>query len=107
MLVAIMVGTIGLTACDCLRQVSAVVVEEGTNIPIEGVEIREHHGNGTYDEHAVTSNTNGTFEFSDISGGLRKCPDVQLHFAKPGFVPVDLTFPATMRGDTIRLKAAQ
>ena len=92
-----------LSSCDCFRRINAVVLEEGTAHPVGDVEVRERNANGSYEEQRLLTTANGTFEFSDVSGGFR-CPDVQLHFAKPGYLPLDRTFPSTTSGDTICLK---
>lgn len=72
--------------------------------PLNRVDVRERHDDGTYEEFAFSTDTAGLFEFSDIAGGLRKCPDVQLHFATEGFVPLDRAFPSFTKGDTILMK---
>lgn len=83
-----------------------MVIQADTNEPIQNVEIRERHGDGTYAGRTIVTGKDGAFTFEDISGGL-SCPDVQLHFARPGYVPVDLTFPAGTHGDTIHLMIAR
>ena len=87
-----------------MRVVSAVVLDAGTGNPVEGASIRERHDNRTYEAHQDLTNAEGLFEFSDLSGGLRRCPPVQLHVAKAGYVPLDRVCDAGTRGDTVRLR---
>jgi hypothetical protein len=91
------------TGCDCVRTVHASVVDDRSGLPLEGVSVREHQASGDYEEQACTSDGSGAFSFSDISGGLRHCPDVRLHFSRSGYVPVDRSFPSYSEGDTVRL----
>lgn len=94
-----------LASCDCMRVVNALVLDEETGRPIAGARVRERHGNGHYeDEYLVTENS-GRFEFKDISGGFRRCPPVQLHISKDGYVPKDREFEAGSGGDTVFLRA--
>lgn len=94
-----------LSSCDCYRTVSATVIDLDTKAPLQQVEVRERQDDGTYEEFSFTTDRAGLFEFSDISGGLRKCPNVRLHFAKEGYVPLDRTFPSATAGDTVFMKA--
>jgi len=103
--VSMLVVTALLAGCDCMRTVSATVLDQDTKAPLQQVEVRERYGDGTYEELTFTTNESGLFVFRDNSGGLRKCPDVELHFAKKGYVPVDRTFPSATAGDTVFLKA--
>jgi hypothetical protein len=102
---SMLVVTALLAGCDCLRTVSATVLDQDTNSPLQQVEVRERHGDGTYEELSLTTDEAGLFEFRDISGGLGKCPDVQLHFTKEGFLPLDRTFPSFTASDTVFMKA--
>ena len=90
-----------------MRLVTAVVLDAQSGKPIAGASIRERHDNGTYEEHQDLTNAQGLFEFSDISGGFRRCPPVQLHVAKEGYVPLDREFDAGTRSDTVRLRREQ
>ena len=98
-------GLASLASCDCIQQVEGVVVDIGTSIPIEDVTVRKRYSDGTYHSLGTTTNFVGAFEFNGISGGPWGCPDVQLHFEKPGYQPVIRTFSALASRDTIRLKA--
>jgi hypothetical protein len=95
---------LALPACDCNREVSALVIDARSGRPIEGASIRERNDNGTYEDHQDLTNGQGVFDFADISGGLRGCPPVQLHIARQGYVPVDREFQAGARGDTVLLE---
>lgn len=90
--------------CDCLREVSGVVLDQESRSPINGAEVRERHKNGSYDFHSSSTDALGAFEFGDVSGGFQ-CPDVELHFSKDGYVPLDRTFPHFSSGDTIFMNA--
>jgi len=93
-----------LCACDCYRTVGAVVLDAKTGAPIPGARVRERFGGGEYEgEYELTSDS-GRFEFTDISGGM-KCPPVQLHISKDGFVPVDREFEPGSWRDTVLLRA--
>ncbi len=94
-----------LAGCDCYRTVNALVLDEATGSPIEGARICERHGDGRYEDEYWLTNDSGRFGFSDISGGLRGCPPVELHISKDGYVPVDHEFASGSRGDTVRLRA--
>lgn len=93
-----------LMGCDCLRMASALVLDAGTGEPIMGARVRERHGDGNYEDEYFLTNDSGSFEFSDISGGVR-CPPVQLHISKDGYVPVDREFEPGSVGDTVFLRA--
>lgn len=102
---SLLAATALLVGCDCVRTVSATVLDQDTKAPLQQVEVRERHGDGTCEELSFTTDETGLFEFRDISGGIRKCPEVELHFAKKGYVPVDRTFPSATAGDTVFMKA--
>jgi hypothetical protein len=97
-------GLISLASCDCLQQIDGAVFAEDTLLPIGDVEVRERNSDGTYDRMSFPTDMVGRFEFTGISGGPWGCPEVQLHFAKPGYLPVDRVFPSTASGDTIWMK---
>jgi hypothetical protein len=92
------------SACDCYRVVSASVLDAENGKPVAGVSIRERHDNGTYEDHQDLTDAQGLFEFSDISGGIRRCPPVQLHLSREGYVPIDREFGAGTHRDTVLLK---
>lgn len=87
-----------------MRTVHALVVDQATGQPIEGARVRERHGDGRYEDECFLTNDSGRFEFNDISGGL-KCPPVELHVSKEGFVPVDQEFEPGSWRDTVFLRA--
>lgn len=93
-----------LAGCDCLRSVQALVLDAETGAPIEGARVRERSGGGEYEYEYFLTNDSGLFEFTDISGGFR-CPPVQLHISKDGYVPVDRDFASSSHGDTVFLRA--
>ena len=101
--VACIIGSLSLTSCDCLQQIDGVVIDGSTAQPMANVEIRERMTDGTYVQNSFFTDFGGRFEFHGISGGPCGCPDVQLHFSKPGFIPVDRISSATASGDTIPL----
>ncbi len=93
-----------LAGCDCLRAVSALVLDAETGKPIKGARVRERFGDGGYEGWYELTSDSGRFEFNDVSGGL-KCPPVQLHISKDGFVPVDREFEPGSWQDTVFLHA--
>jgi hypothetical protein len=95
-----------LSACDCIQQVDGVVMDQHRAQPIDDVEIFERSADGTYDKTYFTTDMGGRFEFNGISGGPCGCPDVQLHFSNPGYLPLDKVYPATSSGETIWLDMA-
>lgn len=97
-------GALLLASCDCVRTVHALVVDQATGQPIEGARVRERHGDGQYEDEYFLTNDSGLFEFDDISGGFR-CPPVQLHISKDGYIPVDRDFGSSSHGDTVLLRA--
>lgn len=99
-----MLSLITLTGCDCLRIVDALVIDAETGTPIRGARVRERHEDGLYEDEYFLTNDSGRFEFNDVSGGL-KCPPVNLHISKDGYVPVDREFEPSSRGDTVFLRA--
>lgn len=99
-------GFASLASCDCLQQVEGVVVDSDTSLPIKEVEVRKQYSNGTLHPIVFTTSLSGGFEFNGISGGPWGCPDVDLHFEKPGYQSVTRTFSALASGDTIRMKAS-
>lgn len=80
-----------------------MVLDAESGRPILDASIRERHSDGTYEGHEDLTDVQGRFAFSDISGGLGKCPPVQLHISKEGYVPIDREFDPGVQGDTVRL----
>ena len=92
-----------LCACDCYRTVGALVLDAETGKPVKGARVRERYGDGEYEGWYDLTSDSGRFEFTDISGGFR-CPPVQLHISKDGYVPVDREFEPGSWRDTVLLR---
>lgn len=95
-----------LNSCDCIRFVEGVVLDFDTKLPQEGVQIVNSldfdRGITTY---LVTTDEQGNFSYSDISGGLFGCPKLVLVFSKEGYLNQRLSFEqSSSRMDTIYLK---
>lgn len=72
-------------------------------LPLKGVFVRERHRDGQYEEERLATDALGRFDFSDVSGGFT-CPPVHLHFAKEGYIPVDVEFNPGTNADTVLLR---
>ena len=86
------------TACDCLQIVSGVVVDAHDRKPLMDVSIGKKGSSPTY----VTDSL-GHFEFRSVSGGLFRCPPLQLVFQKLGVESRMVEF-RNGGGDTIFLQ---
>ncbi len=69
-----------LYSCDCNQNVSGIVLDKETNLPIEKATIQKL--NGSYN---VFSSEKGEFKISAISGGVFKCPPMKIIVSKDGF----------------------
>jgi hypothetical protein len=69
-----------LYSCDCNQNVSGIVLDKETNLPIEKATIQKL--NGSYN---VFSSEKGEFKISAISGGVFKCPPMEIIVSKDGF----------------------
>jgi hypothetical protein len=64
-------------SCDCIQNVSGIILDAETNKPIDKVVIKKLGDNNVYN-----SDENGFFEIRKISGGLFKCPDMKIVITK-------------------------
>ena len=109
--VIILFGVLGLVSCDCVQQTYGVVVDEKSLQPLDSVffsKVRQRPSS------VYLTDTNGTFTFDGISGGLFGCPAIELKFTKPGYEELIVTmedkywnYEDTIqytKGDTLKLK---
>lgn len=94
-----------LSACDCYRTVDGVILDSGSGIPVDNVQIvTDVDFAQQQTDHLETSNAEGRFSYADISGGWFGCPDMVLVLYKKGYFTQRITFDSSAKFDTIYLK---
>lgn len=71
-----------LISCDCLQEVSGIVIDAETKEPVSRACIIT---NAIGRKDSVFTDDKGYFEISKISGGFFKCPDVEVIITRNGF----------------------
>lgn len=70
-----------LSSCDCVQHYSAVIYDQESKEPLEGVQVKKK-GRTNID---TESRENGWVIWEGISGGIFKCPEPELVFSKKGY----------------------
>lgn len=94
-----------LLSCDCYRTAEGIIIDADSDLPVNNVQIvndRDFELKQT--DHLETSNEEGRFSYSDISGGLFGCPDLVLVFSKEGYYNQRISFDSANKFDTIYFK---
>ena len=89
---------LSLSCCDCVLEGSGVILDAETNLPVDSVRIRRVSKLKTQME--FYSGEDGGFSAHYISGGLGRCPDLNLEISKEGYRNQRITNP---QSDTIYL----
>jgi len=90
-----------LVGCDCAYEVSGIVLDEDTRMPIPEVFVAR---DSVFKRDLVVSDSAGRFDFSDVDGGWT-CPELRLYYGKQGYVLFEKYYPDhIVRSDTIYLK---
>lgn len=94
-----------LASCDCVQHVSGIVVDSQTKKPLNNVSLGKLEREDTTNSYSrrIYSDKNGRFDYHGISGGFRKCPDLELHFSKQGYKASKVIFTAASTNDTVFL----
>jgi hypothetical protein len=79
-----------LFGCDCIQEIEGYIVDDNSEMLIEGVRIWKKQRPHIIEE----SDSDGFFKYYGISGGIRKCADIDLIFEKEGYERLEKTFPA-------------
>src|SRR4051812_27709420 len=76
--------TIVLVSCDCFQKASGIVLDKSTGRPLQNVSIRKYRPGDTtsLNSYRVITDSTGAFEYSAVSGGIGRCPDLVLFFSK-------------------------
>ena len=82
--------TIFLIGCDCVQEIEGNIIDDNYEIVIEGVKIWKKQRPNMIEK----SNNEGFFSYRGISGGTRKCADLNLIFEKEGYKRLEKIFPA-------------
>lgn len=101
-LAALLVAATLLSSCDCVRDASGIVLDKTTGQPVDSVAIGEL--GKPHDYLHYYSDSTGRYTYSDISGGLFGCPDLNLVFFKDGYKILRLRFPSATQNDTVYLE---
>jgi len=89
-----------LLGCDCVRRTSGIVIDGRTGLPIADATIKNSRA---YKPASIRhSDSSGTFEYSDISGGFR-CPPLHLAIMASGYVTQEMRATRCCSLDTIRM----
>ncbi len=70
-----------LYSCDCIQNVSGIVLDKTTKKPIDSAYIQNAIKNYDYSY----TDRNGYFELKSISGGFRKCPPMGVAITKQNY----------------------
>ena len=71
--IAIFICLTFLASCDCNQVVKGIIIDSVTKMPIQNVEVYNKDKNWS----KTTSDENGFFELSNVSGGLT-CPPMAI-----------------------------
>lgn len=85
-----------MTSCDCSQRVNIIVIDSNTGYEIDSVKIWKT----SRPNDIRFTNIYGFMEFSSISDGLMKCPDIQLNFQKNDYKLLIKEFKSYLK-DTI------
>ena len=104
-LILIIITSLTFASCDCVQQVTGIVLDRQTKEPIRNVSLgkyeREDTGNSF--SRRIYSDDSGRFNYRSVSGGFRDCPDLVLYFSKPGYKTAEMTFDSFTHNDTVFL----
>lgn len=89
---------LSLSCCDCILEGSGVILDAETDLPVDSVRIRRVSKLNT--EMGFYSGEDGGFSAHYITGGLGRCPDLNLEISKEGYRNERITNP---KNDTIYL----
>ncbi len=79
-----------LIGCDCVQEIEGFVIDDKSEIVIKGVKVWKKQRPSIIEE----TDNSGLFNYHGISGGIWKCPDLNLIFEKEGYERLEKTFPA-------------
>ena len=107
-IVAFILIILTFSSCDCMQVATGVVLDRQTMKPVSLVSLGKYEKEDTVNSFTRREYTddNGKFEYSSISGGFRKCPDVVLYFNKRGYKTSKMTFASFSTNDTVFLDRA-
>ena len=88
--IIIYIMTIFLIGCDCVQEIEGYVIDEDSGKVIDGVKVWKKQRPNMIEE----SDKSGFFNYHGISGGIRKCADLNLIFEKEGYKRLEKTYPA-------------
>lgn len=94
-------------SCDCLQHVQGYIVDSSTLKPIDSVVVSRFYiePSDLRFTNNIYTDSLGHFEFKAISGGLFRCPKVELYFIRPGYELCRKKYPSCCTdNDKIRLK---
>lgn len=98
-LLTLVILTTFVSCGDCLQNASGTVIDEQTNLPIQGVQIQKENNVSIKEETDV----NGCFSVTGISGGLFDCPPMTIIITKDGYDTIEIKIENASH-DTIKLK---
>ena len=88
-----------LMSCDCLQKVEGVIYDELSTKPL--AEVMIYKVDESY--HKIKSDTNGKFQFSDITGGS-DCKNVVLVFEKSTYKNDTIVFSSSELNAVVKLR---
>ncbi len=95
---------LSLSACDCYQNVAGIVVDAESKKPISEVEFVNLKKPVPDKMYKDVTDDKGIFEYSNVSGGLFKCPNVEMQFIKTGYENQIKIISSGTHQDTIFLK---
>lgn len=89
-ILALFIGTILLTSCDCYQRVTGIILDKESGKPLMGVTV--------YNKNKVWSKTTtdsvGYFVLSNVSGGLFGCPPMTVIAEFKSYEPTKFNIPS-------------
>ena len=87
-----------LSSCDCIQEIDLFVIDKDSGLPINGVKVSDSKS------QINLTNTQGQFNYYNISGGIGGCPDYILKFEKSGYVTQSIKYSSSSNSDTVFLE---
>ena len=87
-----------LSSCDCIQEIDLFVIDKDSGLPINVVKVSDSKS------QINLRNTQGQFNYYNISGGIGGCPDYILKFEKSGYVTQSIKYSSSSNSDTVFLE---
>lgn len=91
-------------SCDCIQSVHGVVIGSTSGSPVDSVNVSRYY-KGEVVFYGLNNDTHtsedGYFEFNGMTGGIFRCPRLELYFERDGYSVVKKFPSCCTTNDTI------